>query len=211
LKEKEVEIYDISQVLREGIAVWPGDPEFRRRRVLKIASGASANVSSIDMGVHTGTHIDAPLHLSDCGSDIARLALHYFLGPARVISLCVRECIRSADLSGLDWRGVERVLFKTRPDTEPGDAFDPLFISIGEDAAEFLARQGMLLVGIDAPSVDAAGSAGMPAHHALLEHGTMILEGIRLEGVQPGDYELVCLPLRLEGCDGSPVRAILCR
>ena len=203
-----MEIYDISQDLREGMTVWPGDPEFRRRPVLRIPDGASSNVSAVDMGAHTGTHVDAPLHLSDLGKDIASMPIHYFVGPARVFSLAARGCIRKADLSELDWKGVQRALFKTRPGASSG-ADDGKYVYFAPEAAEFLAGKGVLLVGTDAPSVDAFDCDNLPAHRALLNHGTVILEGIRLDAVPPGDYELICLPLKLTGFDGSPVRAIL--
>jgi arylformamidase len=204
-----VEIYDISQTLCEGMAVWPGDPEFRLRRIMQICDGRSSNVSAVDMGVHAGTHIDAPLHLDNSGSDIGRMPIRHFMGPARVLSLYAGECIRAADLSMLDWRGVERVLFKTRAGSLPEDPFDRNFVYFKEDAAEFLARLGILLVGTDAPSVDAFESINLPSHRKFLRQGIAILEGARLGSVPPGDYELVCLPLKLAGLDASPVRAIL--
>jgi arylformamidase len=119
-------------------------------------------------------------------------------------------CIRAADLSALNWQGVRRALFKTRSGIPP-DGFDSQFVYIGEDAAEFLIQKEVVLVGIDAPSVDAFDGVHLPAHRVLLDHGTVILEGIRLGNVSPGDYELICLPLKLAGLDASPVRAILRR
>jgi arylformamidase len=204
-----VEIYDISQVLREGIAVWPGDPEYRVRRIMAIRDGGSSNVSAVSMGGHTGTHIDAPLHLKDSGNDAAGVPLDRCIGPVRVFSVSV-QCIRATDLSALNWQGVQRALFKTRSGI-PRDGFDSQFVYFTEDAAEFLIQKEIVLVGIDAPSVDAFGSVNLPSHRVLLDHGIVILEGIHLENVSPGDYELICLPLKLAGLDGSPVRAILRR
>jgi arylformamidase len=205
-----MDIYDISQVLREGIAVWPGDPEYRTRWITEIPRGGSSNVSAVDMGVHTGTHIDAPLHLEDTGCDAANVPVDRCIGPARVYSISVQECIRAADLIALDWQGVQRALFKTHSDI-PHNGFDSKFIYFKEDAAEFLIQKKVLLVGIDAPSVDALDSVSLPSHRILLDQGTVILEGIQLGNVEPGDYELICLPLKLAGLDGSPVRAILRR
>jgi len=204
-----MQIFDISQNLTSGIDVWPGDPEFRPRWAARIRDGAPSNVSAIDMCVHTGTHIDAPFHLGDSGNDIAGIPPHYFIGAARVVSLEVERRIRASDLSTLDWDHVERVLFKTRNSRKPENSIEPDFIYLSADAAEFLAERRMLLVGIDAPSVDAADSEDLPSHRILLRHEIAILEGARLEGVSPGDYELICLPLKLAGLDGSPVRAIL--
>jgi len=204
-----VEVHDISQTLREGIAAWPGDPEFRVRWIQRTQDGKDSNVSAIDLSTHTGTHVDAPLHLADSAIDIAHIPVQRFIGPARVFSIPGAECIRAADLSILDWRGVERALFKTRGSRFSDTVFDRTFAYFDSDAAEFLAKQRILLVGTDAPSVDAFGSTSLPSHRVLLAHEIVILEGARLDDVQPGDYELVCLPLKLAGLDGSPVRAIL--
>ncbi len=204
-----MEIYDISQTLCEGIAVWPGDPEFRQRWIMRIKDGESSNVSAVDMGVHTGTHVDAPLHMDDSGGNIAGMPVRHFLGPARVFSISTRESIGAADLADLEWKGVERVLFKTRPAGSPNHPFDKNYVCLEESAAEFLVKQGILLVGIDAPSVDAVESKDLSSHRILLRHGIAILEGAQLDSVPAGDYELVCLPLKLAGLDGSPVRAIL--
>jgi arylformamidase len=204
-----MQIYDISQTLSGGIAVWPGDPEFRHRRAMRIADGASSNVSAVDMCVHTGTHIDVPLHLDDAGHDAAAAPLGRFIGPARVFEIPSQKSIRASDLSGLDWAGVERVLFKTRSSSVPEQHMDRNYVCLEEDAAGFLVGKRILLVGTDALSVDAYSSTDLPSHRILLQHGIVILEGARLDHVPPGDYELVCLPLKLAGSDGSPVRAIL--
>jgi arylformamidase len=204
-----MDIYDISQTLREGIVVWPGDPQLRRRRIMRKRDGAPSNTSAVDMGVHTGTHVDAPFHLDDAGRDIASMPVRHFVGAARVFSISAKECIRAEDLSMLDWRGVERALFKTRSAGKPKDTFDQNYVCFDEGAAEFLAKKSILLVGTDAPSVDAFDSISLPAHRVLMRHEIVILEGARLEDVPPGDYELACLPLKLAGLDGSPVRAVL--
>lgn len=206
-----MEIYDISQTLCQGMAVWPGDPEFRHRWAARIQNGEASNVSAVDMCVHTGTHVDAPFHLDDSATDIASVSLRHFLGAARVFSINVEKCIRAADLSALDWKNVERVLFKTRGSENIGNSLDQNFVYLDEDASGFLTQKGILLVGIDAPSVDAFDSADLPSHRMLLRHGIALLEGARLDSVPPGDYELICFPLKLAGLDGSPVRAILKR
>jgi arylformamidase len=162
-KDDEVEIYDISQTLREGMDVWPGDPQLRQRWVQRTERGESSNLSAIDMGIHTGTHIDAPLHLSDSGSDIASIPVHYFIGPVRVFPISAKERIAAADLSLLDWGGVRRVLFKTRAGSLPDYPPEGNFVYLDEDAAEFLVRQSVLLVGTDVPSVDAFESTRNPS------------------------------------------------
>lgn len=204
-----MELYDISQTLTEGMAVWPGDPEFRQQWVSRIREGKESNVSAVHMGIHTGTHLDAPLHLNDTGRDIASAAIEHFLGSARVLDVPSENCIRASDLSLLDWQGVRRVLFKTSSCNLPIEALGQRYIFLHADAAEFMVHKGIVLVGIDAPSVDALDSKNLPAHRILLEHDIPILEGVCLGHVPSGDYELICLPLKLAGFDGSPVRAIL--
>jgi arylformamidase len=206
-----MDIYDISQTLREGMAIWPGDPQFLQRRVQRIQDGEPANVSTLEMGTHTGTHIDAPLHLDDAALDAANMPVRNFIGPTRVFSISAEKCIRAADLEGLDWQGVERALFKTRNSDIEVSSFDTSFVYFDKDAASFLAERRILLVGIDAPSADAFDSKELPSHRILLGNGIVLLESIRLAGVPPGDYSLACLPLKLAGSDGSPVRAVLLR
>jgi arylformamidase len=202
-------IFDISQTIQEGITVWPGDQKFRRRWNMRLESGQSCNLSAVTMSLHTGTHIDAPYHFDDSGPDVGSLELGRYFGPARVVTMNVERCISSPDLAALSWEGVERVLFKTRPSGWSEARFDSNFVYLAEDAAGFLGERGVLLVGTDSPSVDAFDSKNMKTHKTLLGHGTAILEGIRLSHVPDGDYELICLPLKMAGADGSPVRAIL--
>jgi arylformamidase len=206
-----VEFFDISQTLMKGVAVWPGDPEFTQRPALRIAAGDTSNVSTLTMGTHTGTHLDAPLHINDSGKDVAGIALESLIGPARVVRFPGETCIRAGDLALLNWEGVQRVLFHTKRDKETEKHFDPHFIYLHEDVSEFLTGKGILLVGTDAPSVDSYGSFDLPVHKGLLRAGTVILENARLDGILPGDYNLICLPLKLADADGAPARAILWR
>ena len=206
-----MEIYDISQTIREGMAVWPGDQKFRVRWTMRLESGDSSNVSAITMSAHTGTHLDAPYHFDTTGSDIAAVALSRYVGPARVVALETDGAITGEALEGLDLKNITRVLLRTRASHLPEGRFDRSYAHLTEDAAEFLGKRGLLLVGTDAPSVDAFDSKGMTSHKALLKSGIAILEGVRLAHVPPGDYELICLPLKLFGLDGSPVRAVLRR
>jgi arylformamidase len=204
-----VEFFDISQTLQEGIAVWPGDPEFRMSRVSQIQDGKGANVSAFQMGTHTGTHLDAPLHLDDAGSGVEGIPLHQLIGPARVFEFNSDDGVRASDLASLDLQGITRVLFKAAAGEMPESLFNRNYVFLHEDAAEYLAEQGIVLLGVNAPSVDAWNNESLPIHQILLKHKIIILEGLRLGSVPPGDYELICLPLKLAGCDGAPVRAIL--
>ena len=206
-----MQIYDISQTLREGMAVFPGDQEFRRHWTMQLRKGDGCNLSAVTMSTHTGTHLDAPFHFDESGSDITAVPLRHYIGPARVASMNVRECITRVELERLNWDGVERVLFKTRSTNLPENQFDPEFVYLSEDGADFLAGRALLLVGIDTPSVDGYTSTTPHSHNILLGHRVAILEGTRLADVPDGDYDLVCLPLKFAGLEGSPVRAILIR
>ena len=206
-----MKIFDISQTIREGMAVWPGDRKYERKQTMQIQRGDPCNVSAITMSTHTGSHVDAPCHFLDSESDITCVPLEHFLGPARVVKLGMKRCITGADLSELGLEGVQRILFKTRDADSSGLTFDPDFAYLSEEGAEFLAGKHFLLVGTDAPSIESFGSKTHGSHKTLLSHGVAILEGLQLGSVPEGDYELICLPLRLAGADGSPVRAVLRR
>jgi arylformamidase len=176
---------------------------------MEMRRGDSCNVSSVTMSVHTGAHVDAPYHYDDSGLGVAQMDLEPYLGRARVIALESCGSITAADLEQRDWRDVVRVLFKTSASAWPEDRFQKNYTSLAEDGADYLGQMGLRLVGTDAPSIDAFESKDLRSHRTLLKHRVAVLEGIRLGAVPPGDYELICLPLKLQGADGSPVRAVL--
>ncbi len=203
-------IYDISQTISTAIAVWPGDQKFRQRWSMRLTGGDSCNVSAVTMSVHTGTHVDAPYHFDESGPDISRVPLEPCLGLARVVLVpSGRRVIDRAYLCGLEWSGVKRILFKTDASEFAEGRFRRDYACLSQDGAEYLGSRRILLAGIDGPSMDAFDSKTMACHKILLQHRITILEGVRLGGVPPADYELICLPLKFAGLDGSPVRAIL--
>jgi arylformamidase len=164
------------------------------------------------MSVHTGTHLDAPLHFHDAGTAIGGVPLHPCLGPARVFAVPPgQNTITREFLASLDWDGVERALFRTPASDRAETRFYRDFVHLAEDGAQDLARRNILLVGTDAPSIEAFACKTLACHQILAARGTLILEGARLAHVSPGDYELICLPLKFSNLDGSPVRAILRR
>jgi arylformamidase len=204
-------IHDISRPVRAGIPVWPGDTAYRFEFVSRIREGASVNVGRLEMSVHTGAHVDAPLHFDDAGLDVSRVPLEAYYGPCVVAA--VRPAGRGivpADLpAGLDEaaRRCRRVLLRSyarRP-----DAFDESMAHATEALADWLAERRVRLLGVDTDSMDAFESKELPAHRRLARHGIAILEGVDLGAVEPGEYLLSALPLRLDGADGSPVRAVL--
>jgi arylformamidase len=204
-----MKIYDISKTIDDRMAVWPGDRPFIHSWNMRLERGDPYNLSYLTMSAHTGTHMDAPYHFDGSGPDVASVPLEHCMGVARVFDLGHATCIIPSELDRLQWRGVERALFRTRASDLAEGRFDPDFAYLSEEGAHYLANLGLRLVGTDAPSVDSFNSRTFPAHHALLSRRIAILEGIRLGQVPAGDYELVVLPLKLAGLDGSPVRAVL--
>jgi arylformamidase len=198
-----MEIIDISVPIRPGMVTYPGDPEVRLERVDSIADGAAANISRLDFGVHTGTHVDAPVHFLDGAGGADELELHVLNGPCEVVA--TERLDESAVAAVPD--GAERVLFKTaNSELWALDRFPDEFERLNGPAAEALVERGVRLVGVDYLSV-----GDEEAHHTLLGAGVVPVEGLDLRGVEPGSYDLHCLPLRLVGSDGAPARAILVR
>jgi arylformamidase len=198
-----MEIIDISVPLREGMVTYPGDPVVKLERAASIADGDPVNVTRIDFGLHSGTHVDAPVHFLDGASGVDSIPLDALIGPCEVVEvpdLGPSSVARAPEAA-------ERVLFKT-PNSElwARDDFAEDFVGLDGEAARLLVERGVRLVGVDYLSVGDAA-----AHHALLEAGVVPVEGLDLRGVEPGSYELVCLPLRVAGADGAPARAVLIR
>ncbi|MGG3833984.1 arylformamidase [Geobacillus thermocatenulatus] len=199
---------DISQQLDEHTPVWPGDTPFSYRiRWHKEDSGA-VNVGQITMSTHTGTHIDAPFHFDNRGKKVIDLDVNIYIGPALVIHLSNPKKIGIDELQQIDLNGVTRLLIYTGAWTNR-NTFPETIPYIDPPLAPYLRKYGVRLIGVDLPSVDPLTSKLLPAHHELHRCGIHILEGLVLDHVPPGDYELVALPLPLVNADGSPVRAIL--
>ena len=200
-------IWDISQPLRPGLPVWPGDTEFTHERTWKMADGSPVNVSRLTMSTHSGTHADAPLHYDEAGLDSASSALEPYIGECLVVDARgVGAAIEVGDLPHL--HSADRVLFRTY-ETFPHEAWETGFTAIAAETIRWLSLQGVRLVGIDTPSIDPQDSKTMDAHKAVLAADMRILEGLVLDDVPEGRYELIALPLPLAGADASPIRAIL--
>lgn len=204
-------IWDISERIEPDTATFPGDTAFSQEWVMQKVRGASCNVSTIRMSVHVGTHTDAPLHYDNGGSDIASVDLRKYIGRCRVIDVPVEgspPLIPATALTPELLAGAERVLLRTSA-RHDHKTFNPQFPSLGGPAGQVLADAGVQLVGIDTPSMDHSTNTDLDGHQALYAGGIAILENLDLTGVPAGDYELIALPLRIVGCDSSPVRAIL--
>lgn len=195
------------------MVVYPRNPDVRIAPHSELGKGGSSNVSTVAFGSHSGTHVDAPRHFFEAGGTVDRLPLDALIGPARVVRLADDVMsITAAHLQSLDLRGVHRVLFRTRNSgfvTDP--QFHPDFTYVAPDAAELLVSLGIRLVGVDYYSVEQFRSGHHRTHRTLLERGVVIVEGLDLSAIDAGDYEFICLPLRLENLDGSPARAVLIR
>jgi arylformamidase len=204
---------DVSVPLHEDMAVFTGDPRFHIERTSSMADGAVCNVSRMDLGVHTGTHIDAPVHFLDGGESAETIPLDALIGPAWVVDAAAAgPTITAEDVEGFDIpAGEVRLLFRTRSaNLWDAPAFDKTFVAPDATGAEALVRRGIRLIGMDYLSVAPFGDP-TPTHRVLLSAGVVVLEGLDLRAVTPGPYELVCLPLRIVGSDGAPARALLRR
>ena len=205
-------LIDISVMLHAGMVHWPGDPSVTITRTSDIALGDSATVSKLSMGSHTGTHMDAPLHFLRGGKGLDEMPLETTVGPARVLAICHPQWITPEELRSHHIRCGERILLKTKNSTRcwKTDRFVEDFVSLSTDAARFLAGRRVRVVGIDYLSVGGYRERnGVAVHRTLLGAGIWIIEGLDLSRVQPGRYELICLPLRVRASDGAPARAIL--
>lgn len=208
-----MKIYDVTIAVSESVPIYEGDPKVEIDVCLAIANGDVANVSQVCFGVHTATHVDAPNHFIEGTRKVHELDLHKLVGNCTVIEL--DENVMSIEPEHLENLGnPERVLFKTRNSqfwNEPEKGFRTDFTYISPEAAKKLVENDVKLVGIDYLSVEKFGSADFATHITLLEKEVVIIEGLDLREVPAGDYEMFCLPLKIEGGtgDGAPARTIL--
>ena len=176
---------------------------------MRIADGESVNVSAIRLSPHTGTHADAPYHVDDAGRTVDELPLEAYLGPATVIDRRGVDALTVEHLDGVDLSRIERLLVRTETSGLDRETWPERFLTLTPAAAECLADHDLKLLGLDTPSLDPQESQTLDAHHVLARHGVVHLENLWLRDVPPGDYWLSALPLRLEGLDAAPVRAVL--
>lgn len=212
-------LYDLSPPIDASTPVWPGDTAYSARWTWKLADGASVNLSAVETTPHLGSHADAPLHTEAGGAGIGEMPLSPFLGPCRVIEVARGASGEAPDLveirhlvdedgDAVDPADPPRLLFKTGSVVDRS-TFPESFTALSPELVEHAAAAGTVLIGIDTPSVDPFDSKDLAAHHALFKNGLANLEGLVLDAVPPGLYELIALPLRLAGLDASPVRAVL--
>jgi len=205
-------IYDITVPIRPGMPIYEGDPALEIAAWSALRKGDSANVSFLHFGAHTGTHVDAPAHFIEGARKIDALSLDVLIGPARVVR--VPDHVAEIDpkfLENSDLTAVERVLFHTRNSNFWSEGFRKDFTHLLPEAAEKLVEIGIKLVGTDYLSIEKFHSGHHRTHLALLSKGVVIVEGLNLSAVPAGDYELICLPLKIAGGagDGAPARVVL--
>ena len=205
-------IYDVSVPIENEMPVWPSDPPVQLIPSAFPSADRShtIRITSINMGSHTGTHIDAPSHFVDGGKTLHEIPMDALVGKVTIFHLPEVKTISRRHLEALDWQGAERVFFKTDNSAKWSDKhFHKDFVSVEPSGAEFLVKRGIRLVGIDYLSIDPFGSPDHPSHFVLLRRDVVILEGLDLRQVAPGRYHMVALPLNLQGADGAPTRVIL--
>lgn len=201
---------DVSVPVRDGMVHWPSDPPVEIARRESIDAGDAANLTAVSMSAHTGTHMDAPLHFIADGPGIDQLPPATAIGPARVVRIEDRDAVTAEELRRHRPRPGERLLLRTRNSERAWweEGFDDSFVYVEPEAARLLADAGVAMIGVDYLSVGGM-ETGAETHRHLLGAGVWIIEGLALGAVAPGEYELICLPLRLAGADGAPARALL--
>lgn len=206
-----MQIYDITRTISPGLAVWPGDTQFQLTHNLRIEEGVPVNLTTLTLSAHTGTHADAYYHYEVNGAHPAQMPLKAYIGPARVIDVGEHTGpLYPQDLSAYDLNGVQRLLIRSHVSDLPDYTWPEVFPYLSVELISWLAANlGVVMIGLDSPSVDAFDSKDLPCHHALYRNGMGNLETLFLRDVPPGDYELIALPLKFDLACGSPVRAIL--
>lgn len=210
-------LHDVTVQLRPGMPTWPGEDGVELRPVKRIADGDPANVHTLGMGIHTGTHVDAPRHFVDGARTAESLSLDVLVGPCLVADVAGAPDVSAAELEALFPAGTaapERLLLRTRNSSGPSpawadDAFREDYAAIGHDAARWLVERGVRLVGVDYLSVEPYRAEEPVTHRTLLGAGVTIVEGLDLRSIAPGAYRLHCLPLLLRDAEGAPARVVL--
>jgi arylformamidase len=206
-------IVDISRPIYTAMPIYPRNPPVSVSSAKSISRGDSSNVSLLTLGSHTGTHVDAPLHMDESGTGVDQVSLDAMIGPALVVH--VGDDVRAVGVAELEPAiGLHhRVLLRTRNSQRFAETgtFEEDFSYLTPEGAAFLVDRGVVLVGIDALSVEQYHAGHHRAHDNLLRAGVAVIEGLALEHVAAGEYQLVCLPLRIRGCDGAPARVVLIR
>jgi arylformamidase len=202
---------DITVPLSDGMVHWPGDPPVKVFRVRDMEKGDDFNMTALSMSVHTATHLDAPSHFTKLKTGIDKMPLSAVVGNARVIEIEDKELIKEEELRTHRIRKGERILFKTRNSKRKWGKkpFDENFVHLSTDAAKYLVERQVQTIGVDYLSIGGYEGNVAEVHHIILNARIWVIEGLDLSQVEPGDYELICLPIKIEDCEGAPARALL--
>ena len=208
-----MKILDISVSLRAGTPVWPGDPQIILERYRYISAGNASNDSKIACSVHSGTHVDAPAHFIENGTTVEQLPLPALIGAATVVEILNSNIITPEILEAQALSAeTTRLLFKTKNSAlwdNPEHQFNPDFVALSPAAAGWIVSRGIQLVGIDYLSIQMFNDTDPRTHRILLAAGIVVVEGLDLRNVRPGNYQFICLPIKLAGSEGAPARAVL--
>lgn len=206
-----MKLYDVTVAISNELPVYPGDPPIQITRIQSMEKGDRARVSQLDFNTHIGTHIDPPSHFMLDGKSADQVPLDVFIGPARVFDVGEVDVIDTAVLQRFDLVGATRVIFKTKNSRfwAMTSEFQTEYVYLETDAAEMLVAHGIQLVGIDYLSIEKFNFEQPTTHWTLLGAGIVIVEGLDLTEVPAGDYELICLPLKIKDGDGGPARVVL--
>jgi arylformamidase len=207
-----MKLIDVSVPLDSTTPTYPGNTPFTLEGIKRIARGDSSNVSTLHMSAHAGTHVDAPRHFFDNAPGTESLPLEMLMGRTRVAEVRSRTGIDADELAKLDLSEDIRVLFKTVNSKYWGSSeFHKEYVGVTDTGAKYLVEHGIKVVGVDYLSVEVFHQPGAPAHHTLLGGGVVVIEGLNLRDVEPGIYDMICLPVAIVGSDGAPARVILRR
>ena len=205
-----MKLIDVTVPLDAHLPHYPGNTPFTVEPIKRLARGDTSNLSTLHLSAHAGTHVDAPFHFFDDAPGAEALPLELLIGRARVIEITTRKAIGPDDLARTDLSEDIRLLIKTHNSRLWGTSeFHSDYVGLTEAGARYLVERGVKVLGVDYLSVEEFRKPGAPAHRALLGGGTIVIEGLNLRDVEPGGYELYCLPLRLVGTDGAPARVVL--
>jgi arylformamidase len=208
-----MKILDVSLPISSDLPVWPGDPAIVLERYRSMGQGNASNDTRLACSVHSGTHVDAPAHFLEKAATVEQLSLGILIGPALVAELPEADVITAESLNALAIPSeTTRLLFKTKNSVlwaAPNPHFNPDYAALSAEAARWIVRKGIRLVGIDYLSIQKFNDPEPSTHAILLEAGTVIVEGLNLQKIKPGSYQLICLPLKLSGSDGAPARVVL--
>jgi len=207
-----MKLIDVTVPLDSNLPLYPGNTPFRLEPIKRIAQGDSSNVSTLHLSAHTGTHVDAPSHFFEGAAGVDALPLELLFGRTRVVEITSHTHLGPTELSGVNLSEDIRLIIKT-PNSRlwRSPEFRTDYVGVTEAGARYLVERGVKVLGVDYLSVEEFGKAGAPAHHVLLGGGTIVIEGLNLSEVDPGTYEMFCLPLRVVGSDGAPARVVLRR